>query len=84
MIRSRSNGGSDGPFVWVVDEGKAAQKAVMIMQRNGDSVLVSGELSVGDMVVTEGVQNLRSGAEVEIQVQATSNPAQAALPVSRG
>ncbi|WP_439522949.1 efflux RND transporter periplasmic adaptor subunit [Marivita sp.] len=76
--------GSDGPFVWVVDEGKAAQKAVMIMQRNSDSVLVSGELSVGDMVVTEGVQNLRSGAEVEIQVQATSNPAQAALPVSRG
>jgi hypothetical protein len=68
----------------VVTEGKAAQKPVMIMQRNSDSVLVSGDLSVGDLVVTEGVQNLRPGAEVEIQVQATSGPAEAALSVSRG
>lgn len=76
--------GSDGPFVWVVKEGKAEKRKVMIMQRNSDSVLVSGDLSVGDMVVTEGVQNLRPGASVEIRVQATSIPAEAALPVSRG
>ena len=75
---------SDGPFVWVVKEDKAQKKAVMIMQRNSDSVLVSGDLSVGDMVVTEGVQNLRPGATVEIEGQATPDPAEAALPVSRG
>lgn len=56
----------------------------MIMQRNSDSVLVSGGLAVGDLIVTEGVQNLRPGAEVELQVGATANPTQAALPVSRG
>jgi RND family efflux transporter MFP subunit len=76
--------GSDGPFVWVVADGKAQRKSVMIMQRNSDSVLVSGGLAVGDLIVTEGVQNLRPGAEVELQVGATANPTQAALPVSRG
>jgi RND family efflux transporter MFP subunit len=76
--------GSDGPFVWVVKEGKAERKEVLIMQRNSDSVLVSGDLSAGDMVVTEGVQNLRPGAAVEIRVQETSSPTEAALPVSRG
>ena len=76
--------GSDGPFVWVVADGKAQRTSVMIMQRNSDSVLVSGGLAVGDLIVTEGVQNLRPGAEVELQVGATANPTQAALPVSRG
>ena len=54
------------------------------MQRNSESVLVSGDVSVDDMVVTEGVQNLRPGSEVEIRVQAATNPTQAALAVSRG
>lgn len=76
--------GSDGPFVWVIADGKAERKPVLIMQRNSDSVLVSGDLSVGDLIVTEGVQSLRPGAEVEPQLGATANPTQAALPVSRG
>ena len=36
----------------------------MIRQRNPDRVLVEGDLSEGDMVVIEGVQTLRPGAEV--------------------
>ena len=76
--------GSDGPFVWVIADGKAERKPVLIMQRNSDSVLVSGDLSVGDLIVTEGVQSLRPGAEVDLQLGATANPTQAALPVSRG
>ena len=56
---------SDGPFVWVVRDGKAVKVAVTIEQRNSDSVLVrSDDLSPGDAVVTEGVQTLRDGAEV--------------------
>ncbi len=55
----------DGPFVWVVREGKAVKVAVTIAQRNSDSVLVtSDDLAAGDAVVTEGVQSLREGAEV--------------------
>lgn len=56
---------SDGPFVWVVREGKAMQMPVTIAQRNSDSVLVtSDDLQAGDEVVTEGVQTLRDGADV--------------------
>ncbi len=56
---------SDGAFVWVVREGKAARVAVSIAQRNSDAVLItSDDLSAGEAIVTEGVQTLRPGAEV--------------------
>lgn len=65
---------SDGPFVWAVRDGKAAQVPVSIAQRNSDAVLVtSDDLSEGELVVTEGVQTLRDGAEVGI-----ANPEEAA------
>jgi RND family efflux transporter MFP subunit len=58
---------SDGPFVWTVRDGKAAQVNIVIVQRNSDAVLVTAEgLAAGDPVVTEGVQTLRGGAEVSI------------------
>lgn len=56
---------SDGPFVWAIREGKAARVTVAIRQRNSDSVLVDSDaLQAGDVIVTEGVQTLRDGAEV--------------------
>jgi RND family efflux transporter MFP subunit len=76
--------GSDGPFVWVIREGKATRQSILIMQRNSDSVLVSGDLAVGELVVTEGVQNLRPGADVDVQSEDAGNPEQAAIAVSRG
>lgn len=59
---------SNGSFVWVVREGKAARVPVVIRERNADSVLVEAELAVGEAVVTEGVQTLRPNAEVEVVV----------------
>lgn len=57
---------SDGPFVWAVREGKAHQVAVEIAQRNSNSVLVLSEgLTAEDVVVTEGVQTLREGGDVQ-------------------
>jgi RND family efflux transporter MFP subunit len=58
--------GSDGAFVWVVREGKAASLPIRILQRNADTVLVDAALEPGDLVVTEGVQALRPGAEVQV------------------
>jgi len=58
---------SGGPFVWAVRDGKAAQVTIEIIQRNSEEVLVSSEnLAAGDLVVTEGVQTLRDGAEVSV------------------
>lgn len=57
--------GSDGAFVWRVSDGKAEKIAVRVVQRNTDSVLVSGALKPGEMVVTEGLGGLKPGAEVQ-------------------
>jgi len=76
---------SNGPFVWVVRETKAAKQPILIMQRNSDSVLVSGDLAVGEVVVTEGVQNLRPGSEVDVRGSDTAKPDEAAAPaLTRG
>ena len=66
---------SDGPFVWLVREGKAAQVPVQIRQRNADSVLVSGDLAPGEQVVIEGVQTLRPGADLTIKGAAAADAA---------
>jgi RND family efflux transporter MFP subunit len=59
--------GSGGAFVWAVREGRATRVPVRILQRDEDSVLVAAELEPGEMVVIEGVQSLRPGAEVTIR-----------------
>lgn len=57
---------SAGSFVWVVRDGKALQLPAGIVQRNADAVLIDADLLPGDLVVTEGVQALRPGAEVQV------------------
>ncbi|MEZ5797963.1 MAG: efflux RND transporter periplasmic adaptor subunit [Paracoccaceae bacterium] len=58
--------GSEGAFVWVARGGKALRLPIRILQRNAASVLVEVALEPGDLVVTEGVQALRPGAEVQL------------------
>lgn len=54
---------SQGSYVWLVaEDGKAMRKDARIVQRNSEAVLVEADLRPGDLVVTEGVQNLRPGA----------------------
>ncbi|WFE74965.1 efflux RND transporter periplasmic adaptor subunit [Roseinatronobacter sp. S2] len=56
-----------GAFVWALDsENRASRAGIEIIQRRDDAVLVRADLSAGDSVVLEGVQNLRPGAEVDI------------------
>ncbi|MCC5989288.1 MAG: efflux RND transporter periplasmic adaptor subunit, partial [Pararhodobacter sp.] len=56
--------GAEGAYVWVVREGRVARVPVRIIQRAGGAVLVSGSIEPGEVVVLEGVQNLRPGTEV--------------------
>lgn len=58
--------GSDGAYLWIVRQGKAQNLPIRILQRNADSVLVDAALEPGDLIVTEGVQALRPGAEVAL------------------
>ncbi len=80
----------NGAFVWALDEDEKAQrKRIEIVQRRDTSVLVRADLSEGQAVIVEGVQNLRPGADVapreirpapqtdppeETAMQASSNP----------
>ncbi len=57
---------SNGSYVWKIEDAKVERVSVSIIQRNPDSVLVKTDLAAGDLVVTEGVQSVRSGGAVKI------------------
>ncbi|TPW29547.1 efflux RND transporter periplasmic adaptor subunit [Pararhizobium mangrovi] len=57
---------SSGAYVWRVADGQAERVDVGVVQRNPESILVSGKLARGDTVVTQGVQVLRPGATVRV------------------
>ena len=55
----------NGAFVWVLDADEKAQRSrIEVVQRRDDSVLVRADLTAGQKVIVEGVQNLRPGASV--------------------
>ncbi|EXL09618.1 efflux RND transporter periplasmic adaptor subunit [Aquamicrobium defluvii] len=58
--------GSEGAFIWAVEDGKAKRVPVRIIQRNTESVLVDAPILAGSIVVTEGVQSVREGGGVRI------------------
>ncbi|CAM1629842.1 RND efflux pump [Bartonella apihabitans] len=57
---------AEGAYVWRVKNGVVEHVRVGIVQRNADSVLVTGALHEGDFVVTKGVQNLQDKSTVDI------------------
>ena len=72
---------SEGAFVWVVRDDKAARVPVIIRQRNSDQVLIEGDLKPGELVVIEGVQSLRPGTDVSVKSKAAAKSA--ALPTAK-
>jgi RND family efflux transporter MFP subunit len=67
--------GTDGAFVWTVEDGKIRRVPVRIIQRNTELVLVDAPIATGDMVVTEGVQSVREGSDVRIAGRGQPQPA---------
>lgn len=59
--------GTDGSYVWKVEDGKAQKMPVRIVQRNTASVLVDAALKTGDQIVIEGVQSVRDNAPVRVK-----------------
>lgn len=58
--------GTDGAFIWVIREEKAARVPVRIVQRNTETVLVAGDIREGEPVVTQGVHLAREGAKLDV------------------
>lgn len=56
--------GAEGPAVWVVADGRAQLRPVQIERFGDQTVLLSGGVEVGDIVVGEGSQKLYPGRPV--------------------
>lgn len=66
----------DGAFVFSIDaENKAQRVAVSLGVASGDLVAVTGELKVGDRVVTRGGERLRPGSTVKVLGEAAKDTA---------
>jgi len=77
--------GTDGAFVWAVQNGKAKRTPVRIVQRNTESVLVEGPLKEGDQVVVAGVHLVREGAALAVGGAEPAPPkSDSAMPVAAG
>lgn len=66
--------GENGPFVFLIQNGKAVQAPVQLGEWYRDYWIVLGGLKVGDLVVAEGVSKIQSGTPVTIQKMAPSAP----------
>ena len=77
--------GSQGTYVYAVNEGgKVAQRLVTLGITDGDRVSVTGDVRVGEQVVTDGADRLRDGAQVQvIDAQAAQSAAASAAAEAR-
>ena len=76
--------GSDGAYLWRAIDGNAVRTPVRIVQRNTESVLVAGELAVGDAIITEGLEALRDGQDVAIAGEAAPEDVQTTSGARQG
>jgi membrane fusion protein, multidrug efflux system len=61
----------EGTYVFVVADGKAVVRRIKVGEESGTGVTVDSGLTAGDLVIVEGLQNLRPGTPV----RATPMPA---------
>ena len=58
--------GAPGDYAYVVADGKAAVRVLKLGQTDGDYVQILSGLAPGDVVVVDGADRLREGAEVRV------------------
>lgn len=58
--------GSNGAYVWRLKDSKVERVSITLIERNSETVLVAGDLAEGDEIVTEGLDGLKDGAEVQL------------------
>ena len=60
--------GATGAYIWLAENGKAKRVDVNVHQRLRGSILVAGDINEGDVLITEGVQRLRTGEAVTTEL----------------
>jgi len=77
--------GNDGHFVWVLNEqNKASKHTVTPGIQNSQQVAISAGLSAGDRVVTDGIDRLTEGAQVEVVTAQSADAAPTAQAKTHG
>jgi multidrug efflux system membrane fusion protein len=77
--------GNDGHFVWVLNEqNKVSKHTVTPGIQNSQQVAISAGLSAGDRVVTDGIDRLTEGAQVEVVTAQSADAAPAAQAKTHG
>jgi RND family efflux transporter MFP subunit len=59
--------GSDGAYVWAIEDGRATRVPVEVVQRREGYILISGDLNYGDILVVEGIQRMQEGIAVSYE-----------------
>lgn len=71
--------GNEGHFVWVVDGDKKVSKHIVTTgTQDSQQTVITGGLSAGESVVTDGIDRLTEGATVEVIAPQTAEQAAAA------
>lgn len=60
--------GATGAYIWLAVDGKAQKLDVSVHQRLRGTILVSGDITVGDTLIAEGVQRLRTGQSITTEI----------------
>lgn len=77
--------GNDGHFVWVLNEqNKVSKHTVTPGIQDSQQVAISAGLSAGDRVVTDGIDRLTEGAQVEVVTAQSADAAPAAQAKTHG
>src|SRR6185436_10455057 len=53
-------------FVYMPDSAKATQRKVVLGKQVGRNIIVKSGLKVGEIIISEGIQNLREGAPIVV------------------
>ncbi len=56
--------GADGAYIWIDNDGKADRREARLIKRLPGMLLVEGDFAEGNLVVTEGIQAVRQGAQL--------------------
>ncbi len=75
-----------GPYVWRLEGDTVRRLGVEIVGRRSGTVIVAGDIAVGDRVIVEGLQRLRDGARVNLigGEDEPASPPESGVPTAGG
>ena len=77
--------GAPGDFVYVVDKNDTVTvRKVVLGAQDGDFLAVKSGLAAAELVVTDGIDQLRDGSHVTVRNEGTGGPGDQRAPTNRG